>query len=201
MELLVRQWGWLNRCFPNGPLSTRRIIIGPHEGVVHLCVCVYESLASVCPYCFRLSHLPVEGGGEMLPYAFMCVCICECLTYVGVKNCYIFTSCCLSLLIDAQQQCRMALNWPLSTPPLKRRVLTYLGVRKMFPSLKCFRPSTPFCRIPPTQHIRHAQFVSFFVPCLPCILFLLQALRFHLTFHGGWAGAITMLTRFRWILV
>lgn len=49
-------------------------------------------------------------GGGMLLYVFMCaVCMCGCITYVGVKKCYIFTSCCLSLLIDAHQQCRMAL--------------------------------------------------------------------------------------------
>lgn len=68
-------------------------------------MCVYECLASACPFRFRLSHLPVERGG--LPYGFVCMCVC--ITYVGVKKCYIFTSCCLSLLIDAQQQCRMAL--------------------------------------------------------------------------------------------
>lgn len=51
--------------------------------------------------------------------------------------------------------------WPLSTAPLKRRALTYLRVREMFPSPHFSPPLTPFCK-PPTRRIRHAQFHSFF---------------------------------------
>lgn len=80
----------------------------------------------------------------------VCACAYGCMTYVGVKKCYIFTSCCLSLLIDAQQQWRMALARPLSTAPPKRRALTYLRVREMFPSPHISPPLTLFCKpLPP----------------------------------------------------
>lgn len=138
-------------------------------GRVFVCVCMSTwPLRALSPQAepFASSGRGEGWGGRvrwMLPYVFMCgVFICGCITYVGVKKCYIFTSCCLSLLTDAQQQCRMALAWPLSTAPLQRRALTYLGVREMFPSPHFSPPLTPFCKTPQTRHICHAQFHSFF---------------------------------------
>lgn len=110
-------------------------------------VCVQELglCVPLSPQAGPFASAGTEGGGVTVRI-HECVCMCGCITYVGVKKCYIFTSCCLSLLIEAQQHCRIALAWPLSIPSLKRRALTLLGVREM---LCCytFQPLTPI--LPP----------------------------------------------------
>lgn len=113
---------------------------------VHVWVCergrVHECLASACPFCRRLSHLPAGGGGGRWRCYHMYCCArracthaCVCvrarvrqITCVGVKRCSIFTSCCSSLLIDAPQPSGLG---PFGRSPpagCEQPPLTYLGV-------------------------------------------------------------------------
>lgn len=78
-------------------------------------------------------------------YARMCVHLYVCIyIYVGVKECFIFTGCCSSLLIDARQQRRVALAWAFHShiAPLRRQVLIYLELEK-FPCFYGFYPLLP----------------------------------------------------------
>lgn len=149
-----------------------------------------ESLASACPFRLRLSHLPAEGGeggvcADMLLYVFMCVCICGCITYVGVKKCYIFTSCCLSLLIDAQQRCRVA---SACTATFHRS--TEKTSADIFRSQRNVPVSTLFCPFDPilqTPHPTHlTRPISLFLFCLRLLslLFLLQAFWVPFSLHA-----------------
>lgn len=62
-----------------------------------VCVCVYECLASACPFRLGLSHLPAEAGGarggearlEMLPYVLACgACVaCMCARPHNIRRC------------------------------------------------------------------------------------------------------------------
>lgn len=179
MELLVRQWGCLNRCFPNGPLSAHRIIITPRPRGVGTCVCW-----RAWPLC-----APFASGSAICQYrgtacVFVCVLhvfMCECITYVGVKKCYIFNSCCLSLLIDAQQQWGMAL-----AGPLKRRALTHLRVGEMF-----FAPRPPSA----ARHIFYSQFAAFFL-CFYLHLGFQGSLRFADTLPVTFSAKTQSLTEY-----
>lgn len=156
MELLVRQWMteqvFSKWAFEHSP--HHHCTRGGSGWSLGLCVYVCVQELGLCvplsPQAGPFASAGTEGGGVTV-CIHECVCMCGCITYVGVKKCYIFTSCCLSLLIEAQQHCRIALAWPLSIPSLKRRALTLLGVREM---LCCytFQPLTPS---PPliTRHI------------------------------------------------
>lgn len=152
-------------------------------GVGCLCVCVRE-LGLCVPFSPQAEPFASRGrrrNGRRRGHVTVCIhvwCVhvcmhaaCGCITCVGVKKCYIFTSCCLSLLIDAQQQCRMALAWPLSTARLKRRALTYLGVGEMFPSPHFFAPLTPFCNPPQPDTFDMPNFTLSFLSSspLPCV--------------------------------
>ena len=91
----------------------------------------------------------------MLPYVFMCgVCMCPrlcgCITCVGVKKCYISTSCCLSLLIDAQQRCRMALAWAtFHRSAEKTSAADIFKSRRNVPVSTLFAPFDPILQSPP----------------------------------------------------
>lgn len=93
-------------------------------------VCVQELglCVPLSPQAGPFASAGTEGGGVTVRI-HECVCMCGCITYVGVKKCYIFTSCCLSLLIEAQQHCRIALAWPRSIP--KMSADTFRGTRNV----------------------------------------------------------------------
>lgn len=148
-----------------------------------ICVCMWYVCVRVLGLCvpFSLQAEPFAsrgGGVGVLPYGFVCMCvcvwICVCITYVGVKKCYIFTSCCLSLLIDAQQQCRMALacmaTFHRSTEKTSADIFKS---QRNVPVSTLFAPFDPILQTPHPAHSTCP--ISLFLFCVRLLSFRLLA--------------------------